>query len=308
MPVLMQGLFAAVHTPLTNDGKLNLAVVEQQAEHLMASGIQGVLVAGCAGEGQSLTLEERKELARRWAEILSGRIRLIVNVSHSSLPEAQELASHAQSIGASAIAMYAPAFFKPRRTEELIAFCTAVAAAAPKTPFFFDHIPDRTGVRPNMFDFLDLARPRIASLAGLIYGDKDLHDLARCLQRWSDRLTIFCAREEMLLAALALGAQAAVGASFNFAAPIYQRLWDEFSRGDMTQARHWQDQANRLLGVLRNYGSIAAGKAVMAALGIDCGPVRLPLQPLNEPQRLTLRRDLEAIGFFPHLKPVSVGE
>jgi N-acetylneuraminate lyase len=43
---------------------------------------------------------------------------------------------------------------------------------------------------------------------------------------------------------------------------------------------------------------LAASKALMAMLGIDCGPVRLPLLQPNAEQLAGLRAQLAALGFF----------
>jgi dihydrodipicolinate synthase/N-acetylneuraminate lyase len=44
-------LIAAPHTPFATNGDLALDIVAQQAAHLRADGVQGVLIAGSTGEG-----------------------------------------------------------------------------------------------------------------------------------------------------------------------------------------------------------------------------------------------------------------
>ena len=53
-------LIAATHTPLRENGDLNLHQIAVQAAHLKSAGVHGVLVAGSTGEGQSLTTPERR--------------------------------------------------------------------------------------------------------------------------------------------------------------------------------------------------------------------------------------------------------
>ena len=74
------------------------------------------------------------------------KLRVIVHVGHNVLSDAQELAQHAESIGAAAIGAFAPCFFKPRNQEELVGWCEALAGAAPNTPFYYYNIPSMTGV------------------------------------------------------------------------------------------------------------------------------------------------------------------
>ena len=59
-------LIAAPFTPMHADGSLNLAVVRDQANHLVTNGVHGVFVGGTSGEGQSLTMDERMSLVEAW--------------------------------------------------------------------------------------------------------------------------------------------------------------------------------------------------------------------------------------------------
>jgi N-acetylneuraminate lyase len=81
-------------------------------------------------------------------------------------------------------------------------------------------------------------------------------------------------------------------------APIFRQVMDAFARCDLAAARDQQFRGMRLVQTLRRHGGLAAGKAAMAFLGVDCGPVRLPLRSLNGAAQDALRADLESIGFF----------
>src|ERR1051326_4304312 len=125
----LHGLVAATHTPFHNDGSLNLAVVEKQAAHLLASGVKFAFIAGTTGEGHSLTLDERRTLTQRWCEVARGtEMKVIVHVGSNCLADAHALATQAQSLGATAIAAMPPSYFKPRSLDTLIACCAEVAS------------------------------------------------------------------------------------------------------------------------------------------------------------------------------------
>ena len=52
-------------------------------------------------------------MAEAYVSAAAGRIPVVVQVGHNSLREARELASHAQKIGAAAVAMVPPCYIKP---------------------------------------------------------------------------------------------------------------------------------------------------------------------------------------------------
>ena len=100
----------------------------------------------------------------------------------------------------------------------------------------------------------------------------------------------------------ALGATGAVGSTYNFAAPIYHRLWRAFEKGDLTTARDEQFRSVQLVAALAVRGFMGAAKATMKMLGVDVGPARLPNGNLNAQEVSTLRHELETMGFFDWIK------
>ncbi len=292
------GLIAAVHTPMHSNGDVNLKAIEEQAQLLSAGGLRGVFVCGTTGEGMSLTVSERLKIAERWREVARPGFLVIVNVSHLCLEESKALAAHAQKIGADAIAATAPCFFKPANAEDLSSFCAEVADEAPGLPFYYYHIPSMTGVSIPLFDFLSAAEKRIPNLAGAKFTSHDLMDFSRCAVFREGKFNMLFGLDEMLLAGLALGAEGAVGSTYNFAAPLYHRIIESFRAGDMAAARTEQARAVQLAVVLEKFGGLPAGKAMLKMIGVDCGPVRLPLRTLSEEEADQLRSELERVGFF----------
>jgi N-acetylneuraminate lyase len=309
MSLKLHGLVAATHTPIDADGRLNLAVVERQAEHLSAAGVGTVFVGGSTGEAHSLAVDERLALAKRWAEVARGSaLQLVVHVGSNCLTDARALAAHARSVGAAAVAALAPSYFKPKSMDALVACCAEVAGAAPGVPFYFYDIPSMTDVRFSMPEFLAVAADRVPTLAGIKFTNSDLMAYQRCLHAAGGRFDVPWGVDEYLLAALALGAGGAVGSSYNFAAPIYRRLIDAFARGDLSAARAEQFRSVRLIELLAGYGYLAASKAVMGFLGVEVGPVRLPNSNLAPGQRDRLRSALDEIDFFRWLAgPATAG-
>lgn len=296
---LLHGLVAAVHTPFNADGSLNLAIVETQAAHLLKNNIAFAFIAGTTGESHSLSLEERRSLAQRWFDVSRGTaLRIVVHVGSNCIADARLLAAHAQQHGAIAISALAPSYFKPRSIETLVACCAEIASAAPETPFYYYDIPALTGVSFPMPEFLARARERIPTLAGLKFTNPDLLAYQLCLRADDGAWDVPFGLDEHLLGALALGARGAVGSGFNFAAPIYNRLFEAFGRGDLPAAREEQLRGARLVQLLSRYGYMGAAKAVMKIVGVDVGPPRLPNNALTAEQIKDLRAGLEQAGFF----------
>jgi N-acetylneuraminate lyase len=299
----LRGLVTATHTPFKADGSLHLPAVEKQAAHLLANGVSAVFIGGTTGESSSLSLDERRALARRWTEVARGTpMRVVVHVGSNSLADARVLAADAEQLGAPAIAALSPSYFKPRSLDSLIACAADIAAAAPATPFYFYDIPSMTGVSFPTADFLAQAAARIPTLAGLKFTNSDLMSLQLCLRADGGAWDVPFGCDEFLLAALSLGATGAVGSTYNFAAPIYHRLMRAFAAGDLETARMEQFRSVQIVQLLAGFGFMGAAKAVMGMLGVDVGPARLPHDNPAPEQIAKLRAALEAMGFFDWIK------
>lgn len=296
-------LIAAVLTPMDAAGELALGRVEAQAERVAADGVGGVFVGGTTGEGPSLSTSERMRLAERWTQAAGGKLLVVVHVGHSSVADAKALAAHAQSIGASAVAALPPFFFKSIAADALVDWCAAVAGAAPALPFFYYHFPTLTGINTPIVPFMEAAKRRIPTLAGFKFTDADLFDFSRLVQLGD--LTALFGRDEMLLAAMACGATAALGGTYNFTGPTFHKLWLAHERGDHAEARRQQEIAQKIIAVVQPYG-IAGIKAVMPLIGLDLGPPRLPLSPFKASELANLERSLAEAGLFAARRPSSV--
>jgi len=280
------------------DGSLNLDATDGLYRMLAANGVRGAFVCGTTGEGMSLTVPERRLVAERWRAVAEGSFVVLAHVGHNCLPDCQELAAHAQRIGADGIALMAPSFFKPSCPEDLVLFCAEVAACAPELPFYYYHMPAMSGVAIPVADFLTAARDRIPTLAGAKFTYEDLLDYGRCLVLDGGRFDMLFGRDEILLSALALGARGAIGTTYNFAAPLYRRVMDAYEAGDMATAQAEQSRAREMVALLYRSGGLAAVKPIMKMIGLDCGPPRLPLHRLGRSESARVRAGLEGLGFF----------
>lgn len=298
----LTGLISAPFTPMHSDGSINLAPIGPMAEHLIANRVHGAFVCGSTGEGVGLTNDERMQVAKRWVEVAGKKMAIMIHVGHLSLPDAQALAKHAQSIGAHSISAVAPCFFKPANVKELVNYCSLVAQAAPALPFYYYHIPARSGVNLPMKDFIEQAVAHIPNFGGMKYTYENLMEFRQCLVMAEGKYDILFGRDEMLLAGLAMGATGAVGTCYNFAAPIFNSVIDCFHQGDIAEAQKHQTMGINLIDALIRHGGLPAFKSIMKFIGFDCGDFRAPMTALTAQQERLLRQELEAIGYFEAIK------
>jgi N-acetylneuraminate lyase len=254
-----------------------------------------VFVAGTTGECHSLTVDERIQLVRRWAEVARGTpLKILVHVGHNCQADACRLAKAAAAAGVDGIAAMAPFFFKPD-IDALLDFLTPVAAAAAELPFYYYDIPHMTGVVLPIPRLLQEARRRIPQFAGVKYTNTDLVQMQACVQLDNGAFKVLHGFDETLLAGVVLGASGAIGTTYNFAPQLYQRMLKLIAAGDVQSARREQARAMMLVHRIAAFGFGAASKVVMQRVGIDCGPPRPPLAPLTDDQKHALIQQVEEL-------------
>lgn len=294
----LTGLIAAAFTPMRADGTLDLDRVGPMTDRLIREGVSAIFACGSTGESASLTTEEREAAAKAFVDAAAGRLPTIVHVGHCSLTDARRLAVHAQKIGAAAVSACPPWYFKPASVEILVDCLAEITTAIPDLPFYYYNIPSMTGVNLDMVELLRQASRRLPNFAGIKYTAKTVDEYQALLDLEGGRFNILYGRDEMLLSGLAVGAQGAIGTTYNFAAPLFRRIIDAFKRLDLTAAAKDQARAVEMIRIVLRYRGLPAMKALMGLIGDDCGAPRLPLAKLTADQVAQMRKELEAIGFF----------
>ena len=294
----MSGLVAAVVTPMDTTGELNLEVVSKVVDHLEEKGITGIYIAGSTGEGMSLTDEERRAVAEAYVLAAKGRMKSFVQVGHNSLKASAELAGHAEAIGADAVSATPTGYFKVSGEEELVEGLLPIVEAAPKTPFYYYHIPFLSGVTLDPMKLTDRAMDRLPTFCGIKYSDgATLYNLP-LLEKGGPGLEFLAGSDEAYLMSVAQGFRAAVGSTYNYAAPLYDNVRAALSVGDFERAQMWQKRALEMIELMFGTCGRASLKVMMQMVGIDCGPVRRPIDPASPEQIAALRKGLEEMGWF----------
>ncbi len=277
----LQGLIAAPHTPFSADGAVNLTQIPGQIDTLVKQGVVGAYICGTTGEGICCSVAERKSVMKAWADYGKGKLFIICHVGALAISDARELAAYAQEIGLDATSIVPPNFFKPGSIAGLIDYINSVISAAPALPFYYYHT-SMSGVTFDMEQFLYEADGKIPQLAGIKFNYPDLYMFQRCQRALDGKYDITWGIDEWFAGALACGAQSAIGSTYNYCAPLYYTIWDDYKAGNHDAVAKGMAKVCKIVDILVQYGGVAGGKAMMAVHGLDMGIVRPPLNTLSD--------------------------
>lgn len=288
----IKGLVAAAYTPMNDDESINLDKIPLLIDYAKKQKFAGLFAVGSTGEFPSLTTFERKEVAKAYLESANHEIPIIINVGSCSYKESIELAEHAVKYDADAICVMAPFYFRPASVRDLADYVKKIIPACADKDVFIYHAPGITNVNLSMYDFLSIMLDEVPTFAGMKFTNENLYEFERCVNL-SNRLQIFAGRDEMLLGALAMGATAAVGTTFNYIPRLYNLVIENFDRGDMEQARYYMSLSHKVIEISCRYG-LPSIKTLMKFAGVDIGPMRSPVNRLSLEQETMFYNELKA--------------
>ena len=293
----LSGIIAAPFTPLHKSGDINYDQIDIIAELLLKNKVGGAFICGTTGEAPSLTHKEKIRVFERWGSIKKENLSVIAMLGGTCIQEMKELAQVAIENELDAISILAPFYFKPD-LDQLIQVCAEVAASAENIPFYYYHIPSLTGAFFSMRKFLEKAEKSIPNLAGIKFTHSDLMDFNLCKMYRNGQYTMLWGSDEVLFSGLVAGADGAVGSTYNYAAPLYHEILNNFAQENLDEAAALQRLSVKMVEILMKYGGSRAGKGFMKLIGVDCGPCRLPLSALSNIEVEMMKKELKQINFF----------
>ncbi len=265
----LRGILPPVVTPFDSDGALDLAAFEANLEAWAGEDLEGYVVLGSNGEAASLEEEEKLALVRAARARAGGRA-VLVGTGLDSTRATIALTRKVADLGADAVLVLTPHYYKPQMTAEALRRHFVAVADASPVPVYLYSMTLFTGVPWPPALAAELAsHPRIA---GIKESSSDLGLLGRIISSVPARFEVACGSAPVLYPALCLGACAGVLAVANCAPALAVAIY-------LTPLA---------VAVTATYG-IAGLKAAVDAAGWRGGYVRPPLLPLAAAARDEIR-------------------
>lgn len=274
----MNGIFTALLTAFNADYSINEKATAELVEFNLSNGINGFYVGGSTGEGMLMSTEERKQVFRIVKDAAGSRVPLIAHVGAISTDAAVDMAECAKELGYDAVSAVAP-FYYGFPPETIVKYYKDIADAA-KLPVFIYNFP-----ASGSFTFTPAFAAELFEdkrFAGIKHTSANLYDLQQFKAVIGRDITVFNGYDEMCLAGLSMGADGAIGSTYNFMGNKFVKLYDAFRRSDMETASVLQNEANEIIAEMIKYGVFQCEKEVVSCLGIKMGPCRRPFLPLSE--------------------------
>ena len=218
---------AALTTPYTESGSLDLDALRLHVELLAEDGVDGVVPAGTTGEGPLLEESEVATAIATAIQTSAGRMEVIAHVGRAATPATVRLARAAAGSGADAVMAVAPYYYSHDH-DALLAHYRALLAALGDTPVLAYTFPARTHneLEPELLD--TLAGEGLAGLKDSTGSPKRLAQYLEVAAR-HEGFRLFSGSEALMLEAMRGGAAGSISALANVRADVLLALREEGS-------------------------------------------------------------------------------
>ena len=282
-----EGIYTPIITPHDADGTIDETAFAAMVEHLVASGVHGIIVGGSTGEYYAQSMEERIHMATLARDLIAGRLPLIIGTGAIRLPDSIEMAETAAKIGADAILVSTPPYAVPTERENALN-ALAIDRAA-DLPVMLYNYPGRMGVSMGE-EFLDRVG-RSRNFCAIKESSGDINRV-HLLARDYPHIQMSCGMDDQALEFFAWGARSWVCAGSNFLPREHVALYRACAvDGDFTRGRRIMSAMMPLMRVLEQGGKfIQAVKYGCEMDGHHAGPPRPPLKGLNKDDKRQLEQ------------------
>jgi 4-hydroxy-tetrahydrodipicolinate synthase len=289
----IRGSITALITPFKN-GAIDETALRRMVDWQITQGTQGLVPVGTTGESPTLDHAEHQRVVEICVQAANWRVPVIAGAGSNATAEAIQFTRHAKEAGADAVLSVAPYYNKP--TQEGLYRHFAAIAETVDNPIILYNIPGRS--------IVEIAVETMARLAEIpqIIGVKDATgNLARASR---DRAALpkdfirLSGEDSTSLGFMAHGGQGCISVTSNVAPKLCAEFQSACLAGDFTTGLALQDKLMPLHDALFCEASPAPTKYAASLLGICEPDVRLPIIPLSDKARDTVRSAMQHAGLL----------
>ena len=290
---MFKGSIPALVTPM-RDGRFDEEAFRAFVDWQITEGSHALVPMGTTGESPTLTHDEHKRVIEVCIEVAGGRVPVIAGAGSNNTREAIELAEFAEKAGADGVLVVTPYYNKPSQ-EGLYQHYKAINDAI-GIPIVIYNIPPRS--------VIDMSVETMARLFELknICGVKDatgkIDRISLQREACGKDFNQLSGDDGTALAVMAHGGHGCISVSANVAPKLLSEFQEACMAGDFAKALDYQDRLMPLHKALFLEPSPAGTKYALSVLGRINEELRLPMVPVSEPTRATIRAAMVHAGLI----------
>lgn len=285
MSFAIEGVYCAAATPLTADGRPDLALFGDHTRLLIEEGCHGIAMLGSTGEANSFSARERMDLLEAAIKGGTRPDQLIPGTSSCSVTEAVELTTHAVQAGVKAVVMLPPFYYTAFSDDSLFRFYASIIEKVgdDRLKVILYHIPMLTGVPISHGLIAKLRAAFPQTVVGIKDSDGKIENMHEMSAKF-DGFGVLAGADPLLLPVLQGGGAGCITASSNVVARELRIVYDNWNNpAKAAEVAAAQEVIVAWRNLTNSYTQLPTVKAMLAKRRGDTGwlNVHPPFSPLS---------------------------
>jgi 4-hydroxy-tetrahydrodipicolinate synthase len=289
----LDGTGVALVTPYTQNGSLDLSGLEKLVNHVIAGGVEYLVILGTTGETATLSATEKEEVLHKIIEINQSRVPLVLGIGGNNTAEICHQLKKNNRKEIAAVLSVSPYYNKPSQ-EGIYQHYKALAQETSK-PILLYNVPGRTGSNISAETSLRIAHT-LPQVIGIKEASGNMEQIMYILNHKPKDFKVISGDDTITLPIIAAGGTGVISVVANGIPGKFSEMVRLCLNNNFPEARNLHYQLLDLVNLLFAEGNPAGVKAVLNQLNI-CEPwVRLPLVSASENLVFKIREELVKLG------------
>ncbi len=270
---IFTGAGVAIITPFTADGKVNEKVLAEIIEYQISHSTDAIVICGTTGESATLDHNEHTQAIKVAVDVTAGRIPVIAGTGSNDTAYALKLSNDAEKLGVDGLLMVTP-YYNKASQEGLIKHFNYVADRV-STPIILYNVPSRTGCEIKPETYAELAKHKMIYAAKEATGN--LSSIAKTISLVPEDFAIYSGNDDQITPIMSLGGKGVISVLSNILPQVAHDIAQTALDGDFKKSAELQLKYLELCKAMFMDVNPIPVKVAMRMMGIDVGPLRLPL-------------------------------
>ena len=287
---LFTGAGVAIVTPMHQDGSVNYEKLQQLIDFQVEGGTDCIIICGTTGESATLSEQEHVDVIRAAVEFTNHRIPVVAGTGSNSTETAVYLTKEAEKAGADGALVVTP-YYNKATQKGLITHYTEIAKNT-SLPIIMYNVGSRTGINIEAATAATLGKT-VDNIVAIKEASGNISQIATLMQLAEGSLDLYSGNDDQIVPILSLGGIGVISVFSNICPKQSHDIVAQYLAGNTAESCRLQLEALPLIHALFCEVNPIPVKGAMNILGMEVGPLRLPLTEI-EPQHADLLRNVIA--------------
>lgn len=290
---IFTGAGVAIVTPFNSDETINYNKLDELLDYHCTHGTDAIIICGTTGESATMTEEEHMQCVKFAIDRVKGRIPVIAGTGSNCTRTAIDMSKEAADYGADGLLLVTPYYNKATQAG-LIGHYTAVAKEA-KAPIIMYSVASRTGCNIEPATVAELVK-NVDNIVAVKEASGNISQVAKIMALTDGNIDLYSGNDDQIVPMLSLGAKGVISVLSNVAPQETHDICEKFFNGDVKGSAALQLKALPLIEQLFCEVNPIPVKKAMQLMGVECGPLRMPLTDISKEHEQALAKAMKDFG------------